>query len=172
MCIRDREFADLALSGAHEPRNRVPDYLWHLREANREFAEVCRSLKRVHFEEHELVEGLEMLARLTHDARHDLTRFVDRYGEQRSSEVEQLRSALFPRSRAGPFGALRDLHSLLVMATDIHVAITVSIQAAMGLRDDELLAALRHMAEQNKRQQAWLTTQIKHRAVQTIVVPS
>jgi hypothetical protein len=45
------------------------------------------------------------------------------------------------------------------------------LQASKEQRDDELLAVCIYLDEQNKRQQAWLTTQIEHRAPHTLVVP-
>jgi hypothetical protein len=57
------------------------------------------------------------------------------------------------------------------MASEIHVALTIVMQASKELRDEELLATCMHMDEQNKRQRAWLITQIEHRASHTLVVP-
>jgi hypothetical protein len=46
------------------------------------------------------------------------------------------------------------------------------MQAAKQLRDDELVGVCIVLDEQNKRQQAWLQTEIKHRAPHTLVVPA
>jgi anaerobic selenocysteine-containing dehydrogenase len=85
--------------------------------------------------------------------------------------TEKLRTTLFPAARAGSFGVLRDLHALFVMAFEAHIALVVVMQASKELRDDALLSACIRMGEQNKRQQAWLVTQIEHRASHTLVVP-
>jgi hypothetical protein len=66
---------------------------------------------------------------------------------------------------------LRDLHALFVMASEIHIALAVVMQCSKELRDEELLNVCIHLDEQNKRQQAWLVTQIEHRASHTLVVP-
>ena len=44
-------------------------------------------------------------------------------------------------------------------------------QAARALSNTELEEACRHVQGQTHRQQSWLTTQVKHRAAQTLVVP-
>jgi hypothetical protein len=54
---------------------------------------------------------------------------------------------------------------------EIHVALTIVTQASKELRDEELLDACIKMDEQNKRQPAWIMTQIQHRASHTLVVP-
>jgi ferredoxin-nitrate reductase len=51
------------------------------------------------------------------------------------------------------------------------VALAIVMQASKELRDEVLLAACIYMVGQNKRQQAWLITQIEHRASHTLVVP-
>jgi hypothetical protein len=45
------------------------------------------------------------------------------------------------------------------------------MQVLKELRDRPLLDACIQMDEQNKRQQAWVMTQIEHRASHTLVVP-
>jgi hypothetical protein len=57
------------------------------------------------------------------------------------------------------------------MSAEVHVSLAVVMQASKELRDDELLAVCIYLDEQNKRQQAWLMTQIEHRASHTLVVP-
>ena len=57
------------------------------------------------------------------------------------------------------------------MTAETHVALAVVMQASKELRDDAMLAACVRGDELVKRQQAWLTTQIKHRASHTVVVP-
>ena len=84
---------------------------------------------------------------------------------------ESLRSTLFPSARTGAFGLLRDLHSLLVLHSETHVALTVVMQAAKELRDERLLDACHHLEERGLTQKAWLENQIKHRAPHTLVVP-
>jgi hypothetical protein len=65
----------------------------------------------------------------------------------------------------------RHLHALSVMSAEVNVSLTVVMQASKELRDDELLGVCIYLDEQNKRQQAWLVTQIEHRVPHTLVVP-
>ena len=102
----------------------------------------------------------------------DLLRpFARRHGGRDADEGEELRDALVPTLRAGSYDVLRDLYSLYVMSAEVHVALTVVMQAAKELCDEEFVDACVEMDELNKRQQAWLVTQIEHRASHTLVVP-
>jgi hypothetical protein len=57
------------------------------------------------------------------------------------------------------------------MAFEIHVSLAIVMQASKELRDEEMLAFCIVADETNKRQLAWINTQIEHRASHTIVVP-
>jgi anaerobic selenocysteine-containing dehydrogenase len=97
---RAKETADELLSSNPTPRAHVPDYLGLLRAGLGQFAEACRSLKAVHFEETELVGGWETLARWSDEAAQKLRPFADRYGEGPPEEPEALRQT--PRGPARP----------------------------------------------------------------------
>jgi ferredoxin-nitrate reductase len=168
---RASELTDKVMSSAHVERSRVPDYIGVLTEANEEFAKACASVASHHPEEIEIQMGMKKLGEFSAEARALLQPFTKRYGEHKAEEPNNLRTTLFPTVRAGSFGVLRDLHGLYVMASEIHIALTIVMQASKELRDEELLDACIHMDEQNKRQQAWLLTQIEHRAPHTLVVP-
>ncbi len=62
---RVKETADKVLGGSHPARVHVPDYLGYLRTALEQFAEACRSLTKVHFEELSFTAGLDTLARFS-----------------------------------------------------------------------------------------------------------
>jgi hypothetical protein len=89
-----------------------------------------------------------------------------------TDQPKDVREAVIPAARAGAYGLLREWHSLSVLASESHLTLTVLMQAVKALRDQELLAVCEHLDEQTRRQQAWLLTQIKHRAAHTLVVPS
>src|SRR3712207_6158304 len=97
--------------------------------------------------------------------------FEDAYGRRGAGEPSDVRSAVLPTLPSGSFGLLRDLHALYVMSAEVHISLAIVMQASKELRDDELLAVCIYLDEQNKRQQAWLVTQIEHRAPHTLVVP-
>ncbi len=82
-----------------------------------------------------------------------------------------MRDAVFEGERAAAFGWLRDLHRLFTLAQEIHVSLAIVMQAAKELRDEALVRVCIEADRQNKRQLAWLNTQIEHRASHTLVVP-
>ncbi len=69
-------------------------------------------------------------------------------------------------------GLLNDLQDLFLLASEIEIVLTICHQIAQLLRDEKLLALSVHQQEQNKRQTAWLKTQIKQRAAQTVAIPA
>jgi len=159
------------MSAAHTERSRVSDYIGMLDDSNEQFAAACLSVSSNHLEETEIQAGMRKLSEFSNEAVATLKPFGEKYGRHETKESEKLRGTLFPAARAGAFGILRDLHALFVMASEIHVALAIVMQASKELRDEELLGNCIHMDEQNKRQQAWLMTQIEHRASHTLVVP-
>ncbi len=168
---RASELTDKVLSSAHAPRRHVSDYIGILIEANEQFARACRAVAAHHLEEPEVHAGMRKLSHISGFAVEVLNSFVETYGRREAKGADNLRTTLFPKPRAGSFGLLRDLHALFVMASDVHIALAILMQTSKELRDDRLLTACLEMDEQNKRQQAWIVTQIAHRASHTLVVP-
>jgi hypothetical protein len=169
---RVKETADQMLTRTNRPRVHLPDSLGLLRESLEQFAKAARSLTKVHFEEPELVGGCERLAELADEANAALAPFAKEYGSAAAKEPEQLRLTLFPTARPGPFGVLRDLQSLKLMAGQVQTANTSVSQAAKGLRDEALMAACGQVEERARRQEAWLHNQVLHRSAHTLNVPT
>jgi hypothetical protein len=167
---RAREVADRVMRSAHKERVRVPDYLGLLRSCHEQFARACQTVTSRHLEP-EVEDGLRRLARFSTEAVAAVQPFIQRYGQEDVDEAEDLREALFPAARAGAYGLLRDLHDLEVLASEAHLTLTIVMQAAKALRDERLLQVCERLDEQTRRQQAWLLTQVKHRAAHTLVVP-
>jgi ferredoxin-nitrate reductase len=171
MMDKASELTDTLMSSAHKERRRVSDYIGILMEANEEFAKACGEVSSRHMEEIEVRMGMTKLSEFSTKAMALLRPFTEKYGERETGETGELRDTLLPSVRAGSFGVLRDLHSLYVLSAQIHISLAIVMQAAKELRDEGLLDACMEMDEENKRQQAWLLTQIEHRAPHTLVVP-
>lgn len=97
---------------------------------------------------------------------------LERYGQaEPDAQPEKLLAALTSTARTGAFGLLRDLHSLVVLATDLQVALTVLEKTANGLVDKDLKEACALMKDHTVRQDSLLKTKIKHVAPHTLIVP-
>jgi hypothetical protein len=168
---RASELTDKAMAAAHVEREHVSDYIGMLIEANEQFVKACETVAAHHPEEAEMRQGMTKLSEFSYVTVELLRPMADKYGRRDADAPSDLRSTLFPATRSGAFGLLRDLHALYVMSSEAHIALTIVMQASKELRDDELLAICIYLDEQNKRQQAWLVTQIEHRASHTLVVP-
>ncbi len=169
---RAKELTDKVLSGAHESRMHVPDHLGLLADANAQFIKACDAVAAHHIEETVVRYVLSMLSGYSREAVEALEPFRQKYGRRDSKEPERLRKEMFGSDHFGALGLLRDLQNLFVQATEIEVLLTTVMQASKALRDRELLTVCHHLQGQNKRQLAWLDTEIKHRAPHTLTVPS
>jgi ferredoxin-nitrate reductase len=168
---RGKELVDKLLSSVHESRSHVPDHLGLLAAANEEFIDACRSVAGHHLDETEIHYVLSVLEGFSREALEALRPFREKYGRRDSKEPKELRKELLSSTHVGALGLLHDLQNLFVLGTEIQVYATTVLQTAQALRDQELLQTCSHLQEQNKRQLAWLNTQIMHRAPHTLMVP-
>lgn len=166
-----KEAADKVLAKAHVPRSHFPDYLGLLCRAQQEFIEACGTVAEHHPENSEIQRAMQLLASFSQEGVERLNPFVEKYAANPAREPHKLRETLFPAMRAGGFGEVRDLHALFVMASEVHVAISIVMDASKMLRDHELLDVCIRMEEQSKRQRAWCMTLLKAIAAGALVVP-
>jgi hypothetical protein len=95
---------------------------------------------------------------------------VDRYGEQPDGEPDRLHAVALPEPRSGPLGLLRDLQDVHLLATFVDTTYTLVKQAAMALRDDELLAAISACEGETEIQVDWLAMRAAQAAPQALLV--
>lgn len=136
---------------------------------HQDFAEALRKVAGQHGNEPDIVATCNMLATWSDQLVQDLQSFVDHYGEEKDKEPDRMKSILFVKPRSGSLALLRDLHDLWLMSNEAELCCLVLKMAAMGLRDEQLLAACTAMEKQTKRQTAWLLTRIKSAAPQTLI---
>lgn len=131
------------------------------------------SLRQVasgHPEDPDTVTVCTALARLHDENVEKLQQVAQRYGEEDVDEPERLHADALTQTREGGVGLLRDLQDLHLLASLVHTTWTVLLQAAQGLRDDDLAALARRADADTSRQLAWLTTHLKVTAPQTLIV--
>ena len=136
-------------------------------------ADAFRTIAEGHAHVPDIFHTCELLARFSDDHRRSLEPVIDRYGEQRSGDVEEperLHAAGLAEARTGEVGLLLDLQDLHVLADLVQTTWTVISQAAQGLRDRELAGVAEQAASDTARQLAWLNTRIKAAAPQTLIV--
>jgi hypothetical protein len=110
------------------------------------------------------------LAEQCDDHAHRLAPMLDRYGERPDGEPARFHADALTEGRTGPVGLLRDLQDLHLLASLVDVTGTVLRQAALALRDEELLALLEDHRAETAIQEAWLLTRIKQAAPQALLV--
>jgi hypothetical protein len=145
-------------------------YIGLLHRSLGELADAYREVADGHGDEPDVAEECQMLARRCDAHVEQLAPIVDRYGEDAEEEPERLHQDLFGGTRSGGLGLLRDLHDLVLLATECELAWTVIGQAAQGARDEELSALVQDAEGDLGIHLAWLRTRIKQAAPQALVV--
>lgn len=145
-------------------------YIGFISRSQKELAGAFREVAESHSADAAIFHISKQLARECDSHVEQLEPFVDRYGEESDDEPERLYSDLFQGSREGPFGMLRDLHDLYLMAAEVDMSWTVIAQAAQGVRDADLLEVTQTCEKETATQMKWLRSQMKEAAPQTLVV--
>ena len=110
------------------------------------------------------------MSQFSHEILERLKPFLATYRRKKQREPGKLGHGLFPASRHGDFGLLRDLQGLYLLASETSVTTEVLLDGAMELRDRELLAFCEWTRQQVDRQKIWCLTQVQDNAGQSLVV--
>ena len=97
---------------------------------------------------------------------------IDQYGVQTSDEAQQIAGALFPGTRVGGIGLLRDLHDLHLLPDQVHLCWFALGQAGRGLRNMEMARMCEELGRETDLQISWLRTRMRELAPQALVVPA
>ncbi len=95
---------------------------------------------------------------------------ISRYGSTDHDTPARLRAALLGGTRAGVMGELADIADLAVLVEQASMAWTILAQGAKELHDKALVDVATEAREHNRRQLAWLRTQIEHEAPDAIAI--
>jgi hypothetical protein len=148
----------------------LPVYLGLLQKAERSLAASYRRVAEGHGAEPDVYHLCQTLAAQCDAHERALAPVVDRYGEHPDDEPERLHVDEMLETRTGPVGLLRDLQDLYLLASLTDVTWTMVKQAALGLRDRELVAVVGTSEGETKRQLAWLLTRMKQAAPQALII--
>jgi hypothetical protein len=97
--------------------------------------------------------------------------FEEAYGTVPSENAETLRSALLSGTRPGIVGEIEDLADLSVLAERAEMTWTILYQGAREIHDTGLEELAGRARDHNKRQIAWIQTQLDHMAPDALAVP-
>lgn len=148
----------------------LPVYLGLLDHSEDSLAKSFRQVADGHGDEPDVFHLCHTLAEHCEDHRQALAPALRRYGEQPDDEPERLHAEALPAARTGPLGLLRDLQDLYLLASLVDITWTVVKQAAMGVRDSELVGIVEESENDTKRQLSWLSTRMKQAAPQALIV--
>lgn len=150
----------------------LANYLGIMHDAETGLAEGFRKVADAHAADADVYHICHTLAKQCDAHAGALKPFVDRYGEEKSGEPDQLYHDFLEETRSGSFGLLRDLQDLYMVANFCDITWTMIGQAAQGIRDAELLEAVNSCEGQTSTQIRWLKTRMKQAAPQTLLVAS
>jgi hypothetical protein len=145
-------------------------YLGLLRNAEHTLAASLRQVAEGHGDEPDVYHLCHTLAEQCDDHVSRLNPIVERYGVRPDSEPERFHADALEGTRSGPVGLLRDLQDVFLFASLVDITWTVVKQAAMALRDEELLAVVGSCEHETQVQLSWLKTRMKQAAPQALLV--
>ena len=148
----------------------LPVYLGLLRKAEQVLASSYRQVAEGHGAEPDVYHLCHTLAKQCDQHERALAPVTERYGEQPDDEPENLHAVGISSTRTGPVGLIRDLQDLYLLASLVDVTWMVVKQAALALRDDQLVAIVGQCEAQIKVQLGWLTTRMKQAAPQALII--
>ncbi|WP_106814827.1 ferritin family protein [Microbacterium timonense] len=151
---------------------KLPVYIGLLHVGERTLAQSFRQLADGHGDEPDVYHLCHTLAQQCDEHERRLAPIVQRYGEQPDDEPERFHTEAMTQSRSGPLGLLRDLQDMHTLVAFVDTTWTVVKQAALALRDEELLEVTKQCESQTKLQQDWLSTRLKQAAPQALLVAS
>lgn len=151
---------------------KLPVYIGLLHVGERTLAQSFRQLADGHGDEPDVYHLCHTLAQQCDEHERRLAPIVQRYGEQPDDEPERFHAEAMTQSRSGPLGLLRDLQDMHTLVAFVDTTWTVVKQAALALRDEELLEVTKQCESQTKLQQDWLSTRLKQAAPQALLVAS
>ncbi len=148
----------------------LPVYLGMLHRAEQVLAESLHTLGDGHGDEPDVYEATLLLAKQSEAHVERLRPSVERYGEQSDDEPDRLHAVALPEARSGPLGLLRDLQDVHLMATFVDETYKLVKQAALALRDEELIAAIGACEGETAIQVDWLAMRASVSAPQALLV--
>ena len=148
----------------------VGNYLSLLADSQKELVEALGAVAKHHGAEPDIVQSCQLLASWSRKEMGHLKPVQARYPADQKAAPEHLKEALFHGPRRGGLALVRDLHDLWLLASEVHLCLTVLTQASQALRDEELETLCKRQQAQTQRQLAWMLSRIKQAAPQALVV--
>lgn len=144
-------------------------YLGLLHVCEQRLAEAFQLVAAHHEIEPDIVSTCHLLAGWSMQHVKQLAPIVEKYGEQKEEEPDNLLSTLFHGPRKGGLGLMRDLHDVWLLSQEARFAWTIVLQSALALRDKDMEAICTTCGNETDRQIAWLRTRVKQAAPQALV---
>jgi hypothetical protein len=149
----------------------VATFLGLARASETELLDALTLVAERHKENYELSQGATATAIWSTRHLDWLEPFETTYGSEMTLGDASLRRALLHGPRTGTFGELRDLCDLSVLTERAEIVWTVLYQGARELHDQGLQELAGRARDHNRRQIAWIRTEIDHLAPDALSIP-
>ncbi|MFL5674133.1 MAG: HPP family protein, partial [Chloroflexota bacterium] len=148
----------------------VAHYLGLVRAIETELHAAFILVSERHERNYEVSRGAATLAIWSADHLRWLEPLIERYGASDNEGPAKLRAALLGGTRVGVIGELADIADLAVLVEQASMAWTILTQGAKESHDKAMVDVATEAREHNRRQLAWLRTQIEHEAPDAIAI--
>jgi hypothetical protein len=148
----------------------LPKFIGLTKESEEQLAAAFMLVANKHEKNSEVRDMCKQLAQWSQTNLNALAPVIDKFGTESADGPQRVRSALFHGDHIGGVGLLRHLQDLSLLARNAQLNWTALLQCAEDLPDTELESASLASLEINKKQTAWLETEIKTTAPNAILV--
>jgi hypothetical protein len=148
----------------------LPKFLGLAKESEEHLAAAFMLVANKHEKNAEVRDMSKQLAQWSKSNLETLAPLIEKYGTESADGPDRVRSALFHGDHIGGLGLLRHLQDLSLLARQAELNWTALYQSAVDMPDTELESVSQAALVINKKQTAWLETQIKSTAPNAILV--
>lgn len=151
----------------------LPNYLHKVQDAELTMAHALRTFGEGHQRQTDLYYLCQTQAEQSQQRASQLNPIIKRYDKiDHPRAPKKPRRNLLPKPRKGSYGLFTDLHDLYLLAQECKIHWAVLKQAAMALRDDELLHVVESCKPDAATQADWLRTRINQAAPMALIISS
>lgn len=148
----------------------LPKFIGLTKESEEQLADAFLLVANKHEKNSEVRDMCKQLAQWSRSNLEALAPVIDKFGAKAADGPQRVRSALFHGDHLGGLGLLRHLQDLSLLVRQAQLNWTALLQCAEDLPDTELESASLSALGINKRQTAWLETEIKTTSPNAILV--
>jgi hypothetical protein len=148
----------------------LPKFIGLTKESEEQLAAAFMLVANKHEKNAEVRDMCKQLSQWSQSNLEALAPMIEKFGAEAADGPKRVRSALFHGDHIGSVGLLRHLQDLSLLTRQTQLNWTALLQCAEALPEAEMKSVSGAAIEINKKQTAWLETQIKSTAPNALLV--